>query len=181
MAPMSRSMAWTPNTEPSVVVDPLAGAGSMKWFMPPTRATGSIRQAAMQDPRIVLTTTGSRVAYTCPMWMVTSGRSTTLTSPFTGRLPSRLLIDRVAHVLEAQAHAEQGLGMTKEQVATRLEQLDEASDEALLQGAVEVDDDVAAEDTIELGPDRPGVFPQVDPAERHQVLHLGAHRHQPFP
>ena len=45
---ISSSMRWTPWRENSG--EAAESPGSRKWFMPPTSATGSLMQAATQEP-----------------------------------------------------------------------------------------------------------------------------------
>src|SRR5438132_557757 len=58
----------------------------MKWFIPPTRVTGSKRQTATHEPRSVRMIVGSRVAYTPPTWIATSALPPPDRSPLTDAL-----------------------------------------------------------------------------------------------
>src|SRR3990172_8747991 len=176
MAPIRRSMAWTPYRPASHRSSlPPPGAGSMKWFIPPMRATRPFRHTAMQEPRTVLRIEGSPATSTPPMWMPDSGRSTdSRTRP---TLSADLLVDAVAQVPKLGAHPEQRLRTAQEEVAAGPEQLDEPTDAQLLKGPVEVNEHVSAEDAVKGRPNGPRLR-QVDPPEDHQVPDVGAHLHR---
>src|SRR5712692_400409 len=139
------------------------------------RATGSVRQTAMHEPSTVLRTDGSRAARTPPMWMTASCRSTGSRTP--RALFDNLPVDAVAEVLELGAQPEQRFRAPQKEAAAGPQQLDEPGDASLLEGAVEVDEDVTAEDTVQRRPDGTALG-QVDPPEGHQLSDLRAHLHR---
>src|SRR5712692_6001204 len=139
------------------------------------RATGSVRQTAMHEPSTVLRTDGSRAARTPPMWMTASCRSTGSRTP--RALFDNLPVDAVAEVLELGAQPEQRFRAPQKEAAAGPQQLDEPGDASLLEGAVEVDEDVPAEDAIQRRPDGTALG-QVDPPEGHQLSDLRTHLHR---
>src|SRR5437879_12561349 len=72
----------------------------MKWFIPPTRVTGSKRQTATHEPRSVRMIVGSRVAYTPPTWIATSALPPPDRSPLTDALRAGRSVARPAHPAE---------------------------------------------------------------------------------
>src|SRR2546422_4222900 len=79
----------------------------MKWFIPPTRVTGSKRQTATHEPRSVRMIVGSRVAYTPPTWIATSALPPPDRSPLTDALRAGRSCKRSCRPAEPHAHAEQ--------------------------------------------------------------------------
>src|SRR6266540_1961205 len=155
--------------------DPSPGAGSMKWFIPPMRATGSARQTAMHEPSTVLRSAGSRVARTPPMWITASCRSSDSGTPTL--FPTRsddLLVDTGSQGPQLRAEPEQRFRAAQKEAAADSQELDEPGDAPLLEVAVEVDEHVPAKDGVQRRPDGTALR-QVDAPEGDQLSDLRAH------